>query len=296
MIKKIIRKLFGKQQSHLCIINADGSSHRVVHTSREWMETPNWSHDAKWLVFNSNGLLYRLSAESNQAGVSDPVQIDTAAIRDIGNDHVISPDDKLIYFTAHGVVYSVPFSGGTPTRASPDGPINYYVHGVSPDGLWLSCVGYHTELTSGNLGLYLLSSSGGESRRVIHTQSPVDGAEFSPDGAWIYFNGELQAKRRGDSQLFKMRIDGSQVKQLSGDERVNWFPHVSPDGKQLVYLSYAEHTQGHPANQAVILRCMNIETNRTHDVISIIGGQGTFNTNSWAPDSTQFAFVSYSNW
>lgn len=296
MIKKIIRKLLGKQQSHLCIVNADGSGYRVAYTSREWIEAPNWSRDGKWLVFNSNGLLHRLSVEPGVNAKNAPIVIDTASIRDIGNDHVISPDSKEIYFTAHGVVYRVSFTGGIPQRVSPDGLIHFYVHGISPDGLLLSCVGYHTELTSGNLALYLLPSLGGESRRITYAQSAVDGAEFSPDGNWIYFNGELQARRRGDSQLFKMRIDGGNVTQLSGDERVNWFPHISPDGKLLVYLSYAEHTQGHPANQSVILRCLNVETNHTHDVISIRGGQGTFNTNSWAPDSTRFAFVCYSDW
>jgi Tol biopolymer transport system component len=40
---------------------------------------------------------------------------------------------------------------------------------------------------------------------------------------------------------------------------------------------------------------MNPDGSDAHPIISLFGGQGTINVNSWAPDGTKFAFISYSN-
>jgi len=39
-------------------------------------------------------------------------------------------------------------------------------------------------------------------------------------------------------------------------EYADWFPHPSPDGKQVVFLSYDRSVEGHPANKDVVLRMM----------------------------------------
>jgi|UPI00068D8BFC Tol biopolymer transport system component len=41
----------------------------------------------------------------------------------------------------------------------------------------------------------------------------------------------------GHAQLFRMLRDGSSIQQLTFDDRVNWFRHISPDGKTLVDMS-----------------------------------------------------------
>ena len=90
-----------------------------------------------------------------------------------------------------------------------------------------------------------------------------------------------------------MRQDGSEVQQLTHDERVNWFPHCSPDGQHIAYLSYPPGTEGHPPDRAVELRIMNPEGGKMRSLVSCWGGQGTINVNSWAPDSQRFAYVAY---
>ena len=56
-----------------------------------------------------------------------------------------------------------------------------------------------------------------------------------------------------------MRQDGSEVHQLTDDERVNWFPHCSPDGQHIAYLSYPLGTERNPPDRAVELRIMNLD-------------------------------------
>ena len=119
-----------------------------------------------------------------------------------------------------------------------------------------------------------------------------DGSEFSPDGEWIYFNSERGSTLPGHAQLFRMSRDGARVEQLTEDERVNWFPHISPDGNHIAYISFPSGTLGHPADLDVILRLIdNGATAR--DLVYLFGGQGTINVPSWAPDSRRIAFVAY---
>jgi len=43
------------------------------------------------------------------------------------------------------------------------------------------------------------------------------------------------------------------------EEYADWFPHPSPDGKQVAFLSYDRSVEGHPANKDVVLRLMPSE-------------------------------------
>ncbi len=119
-----------------------------------------------------------------------------------------------------------------------------------------------------------------------------DGPEYSPDGEYIWFN----SVRTGLMQVWRMRADGSEQKQMTFDESNSWFPHVSPDGETVVYIAYRKGDVApgdHPANKHVELRAMSARGGEYRVLAKLIGGQGTINVNSWSPDSKRFAFVSY---
>lgn len=122
---------------------------------------------------------------------------------------------------------------------------------------------------------------------------PVDGPEYSPDGCWISFNAEDRARAAGHAQIYRVRPDGSGPQQLTDDDGVNWFPHPSPDGRWVAFLRYPPGTRGHPANRPVVIRMMRADGQDIGDVVALLGGQGTLNVNSWAPDSERLAFVAY---
>ncbi len=90
-----------------------------------------------------------------------------------------------------------------------------------------------------------------------------------------------------------MRPDGGEVTQLTFDERVNWFPHVSPDGSAMAYLSYPPLTNGHPENLPVQIVVADPLGREVTARIDAFGGRGTINVPSWAPDSTRLAYVEY---
>jgi Tol biopolymer transport system component len=90
-----------------------------------------------------------------------------------------------------------------------------------------------------------------------------------------------------------MRSDGSEQVQVTADEFNNWFPHISPDGKQMVFLTYEKGVAGHPPDKNVMLRLMSMSDRNVSVLAKLLGGQGTINVSSWSPDSRQLAFVSY---
>jgi TolB protein len=94
-------------------------------------------------------------------------------------------------------------------------------------------------------------------------------------------------------QIWRMRADGSAQEQITSDEFNNWFPHISPDGRRMVFLTYEKGVTGHPANKNVMLRLMSLEDQKVSVLAKLFGGQGTINVPSWSPDSKQVAFVSY---
>ena len=93
-----------------------------------------------------------------------------------------------------------------------------------------------------------------------------------------------------------MRTDGSAQEQLTFDDFNNWFPHVSPDGRTIVFITYGPEVapDDHPWYRRVYIRKMPAGGGRPAVVAYLYGGQGSMNVNSWAADSRRIAFVSNS--
>ena len=94
-------------------------------------------------------------------------------------------------------------------------------------------------------------------------------------------------------QIYRMSTEGEKIEPMTSDDNNNWFPHISPDGKSMVFLTYEPDVEGHPQNKNVMLRLMNLEDRKITILAKLFGGQGTINVPSWSPDSKRLAFVSY---
>ncbi|MET0299953.1 MAG: hypothetical protein ABW036_09330, partial [Flavitalea sp.] len=116
--------------------------------------------------------------------------------------------------------------------------------------------------------------------------------EYSPDGKYIYFNWTGS----GTMQLWRMKPDGTQKEQLTFDEYNNWFPHISPDGKWIAFISFPPtiDPKDHPSYKRVSLKIMPLAGGAPKTIAYMYGGQGTINVPSWSPDSKRLAFVSNS--
>jgi len=278
-----------KITSRLEILNVTTGKRTLVKEFPYLIEAPNWTPDGKLLVYNSGGKLYKLSPDNPL----EPQLIHTGFVANCNNDHVISVDGKYIALSHSPVegggsrVYTLPFKGGTPRLITPVGPS--YLHGISPDNKYLA---YCAE-RKGNFDVYIIPFEGGEEIRLTSSEGLDDGPEYSPDGIYIWFN----SVRTGLMQVWRMKSDGSEQTQMTFDEtRNSWFPHISPDGKQVIFITYSKgdlKPNEHLANKNVELRIMPAEGGEPKTLVKLFGGQGTINVNSWAPDSKRLAFVSY---
>ena len=284
------RALAAGQRSELSVFDLACERQEVILSVEGVIEAPNWASDGRTILFNAGGALWLLPAH----GGSAPSRIEAGEVDDFNNDHVLSPDGETIYASSDdGHIYSLPVRGGLPKRISNDHdhPHHCYLHGISPDGETLAYVAVEQRFGQRRINIFTVPARGGPDQRITDLDLPHDGPEYSFDGQWIFFNSERASP--GQSQCFRMRADGSGLEQLTHDERVNWFPHPSPDGRHVVYLSYPEGTQGHPPDKHVLLRLMRPDGSARRDLVALHGGQGTINVNSWAPDSNRLAFVAY---
>lgn len=304
------------QQAELKLVNvATGSATARFTSDTLLFEAPNWSPDGKSLIINGHGRLFRLPVDAEGAG-GGLEEIDLGDIAEINNDHVLSPDGSTAYVSSDdGHIYAVDLggTGSAPAGAEPaaapagtaprrvtndNGPnFKHYLHGVSPDGTTLAYIGLEVSGGQVRTNVYVVPAAGGPDDQLTDDEFPDDGAEFSPAGDWIYFNSERGSTVPGHAQLFRMPAPGNTTaggkpEQLTHDERVNWFPHPSPDGTQIAYVSFPPGTLGHPADVPVVVRLLE-KDGTIRDLAHVSGGQGTMNVPSWSPDGTKIAIVAY---
>ncbi len=270
-------------ESTLETIDIETGRRRIVRRALEHFEAPNWSADGRYLYYNGGGSLWRIPS-----GGGTPKRIATGDVR-INNDHGLSPDGKAIAISgsvnrAQSQIFLIPMAGGTPRLLTPLAPS--YWHGWSPDAATLA----YCAQRNGNYDIYTMPAGGGAETRLTTAEGLDDGPDYSPDGKTIFFNSE----RSGLMRVWRMNADGSQQTIVSeGPETADWFPHPSPDGKWIVYLSYEKSVKGHPPNKDVQLRLAPASGGPSKALAILFGGQGTNNVNSWSPDGRHLAFVSY---
>ena len=122
----------------------------------------------------------------------------------------------------------------------------------------------------------------------------IDGPEYSLDGAWIYLNTEEFGSQPGHAQLARVPATGGALERLLVSDCVDWFPHLSPDGRHAAYISFPPGTLGHPADLEVEIRVVDVgDWESPLHSFALFGGQGTINVNSWSTDGRRFAYVAY---
>jgi hypothetical protein len=279
--------------SVLEILDVTTGQRQVVHRSEQPFEAPNWTRDGSALIYNgsgrgeSRGRLYRFDLTTRRA-----TPIETGSSNRNNNDHVLSFDGTMLGISdqsaGQSAVYTVPVTGGTPKRITPLTPS--YLHSWSPDGKSL----IYTGGRGGEFDIYSIAADGsGHEVKLTDFKGLDDGPEFTPDGRFIYFN----SVRSGKMQIWRMKPDGTDPEQITNDGFHNWFPHISPDGQWMAFISFPAEIDpsDHPYYKHVYLRLMPIGGGDAKVIAYVYGGQGTINVPSWSPDGKMLAFVSNSD-
>ena len=275
------------------IVNVSDGNRMVIFEKPGRFEAPNWMPDGKKLLFNMDGSLYKIPVEGGETE-----KLNTDFANNNNNDHGISFNGKLLAIShmrqglpgGGSTVYVLPLEGGVPKLITEKTPS--YWHGWAPNNKELVYVAMRDGKTVYNI--YKNSTDGAKEVALtdIKAGEHVDGCEYSPDGKYIYYNGN----HTGTMQIWRMKPDGSGREQLTFDKYNNWFPHISPDGKWIVIISFPPDIDpnSHPSYKRVTLRIMPVSGGEPKVIAYLYGGQGTINVPSWSPDSRQVAFVSNS--
>ena len=283
--------------SAITIHDLGAGTSTVVHRGDGIWEAPNWSRDGTFLLVNSNGQLFRIPVD----GSSPPAPLALDPSLRANNDHDFSPDGTRLAISAtspssrQSQVYVADANGANHRLVVAAAPS--YFHGWSPDGRFLSFV---ANRDGKQYDIYRVPAEGGAEQRLTVDPAQDDGPDYSPDGRWIYFN----AQRGVGWNIWRMPADGAgpgdeKAQRVTSDNLEDWFPHPSPDGKSLLFLSFPAGTEGHNDRclrvqlRLIPLPGERVESGRPRTVVETTGGQGTINVNSWSPDSRRFAFVSY---
>ncbi len=126
---------------------------------------------------------------------------------------------------------------------------------VSTDGRWI----VFTSVRDGDLDLYKMRTDGSGLVRLTDRLGYDGGAFFSRDGQWICYRSSYPADsaaaeyksmlirhlvRPTQMNLWVMRADGSDKRQVTSRPGASFAPYFTPDGKALIYSSNWEQPRG----------------------------------------------------
>lgn len=320
------RQLLPGQTSRVHVYDVASRTSRLVFESSELLvEAPNVLHDGT-IVLNGGGDLWLLRQTGPVLDETALVPVPMPGVAEINNDHVLDPSGESVVVSARdGELYRVPLpDGGSATRITDTASVlpvvrKYYLHGIAPDGSALAAiVGERTPEGVWTTDVALVDPVTGATTFLTRDEHPDDGCTITPDGRTLLFNTERFTA--GTAQLASLRLGGDgggagdggagdggasdgaagDPVRITADDRVDWFPHLSPDGAHLLYLSYEPGVQGHPADHRVELRLLPGVLARgarlavvPETLVALDGGQGTVNVPPWSPDSRWFAYCDY---
>jgi TolB protein len=202
-----------------------------------------WSPDGRELAFVSgrDGDLEVFVMDADGSGVRQLTH-NTAGPGSPAGDHSPdwSPDGDALVFVSdrddpEGDVYRMAADGTEVTRLTATPFVTDYSPSWSPDGRHIA---FGSTLAGfDNPEVYRMRTDGSDLRRLTRTADGVwdDNPEYSPDGRTIVFSSN---RGGADRDLYTMRVNGGQVRELTGEDGVDeWFPTWTADGRSVLYWS-----------------------------------------------------------
>lgn len=207
----------------------------------------------------------------------------------------VSPDGQTVAFDLLGDIYTMPISGGTPTRISEGLPYETQPR-FSPDGKRIA----FTSDRGGGDNIWIMNRDGSDKRQLTNESFRLlNQPSWSPDGQYIVAKKHFTTGRSlGTGEVWMYHVSGGDgvllVKRPSEQHQKELGePIFAPDGKHIYYtrnttpgpiFEYAQDSN----NQIFAIERYDIETGK---IDGVIGGEGGAVRPTPSPDGKKIAYV-----
>jgi TolB protein len=201
-------------------------------------------------------------------------------------------------YSAYQIYYAT--DGGKIEKALTTGPGYNAEATLSADGKKI----VFTSSRDGDLDIYKMDANGTNVRRLTNTPGYDGGPFFSPDAKWIVYRAHhpssAEEKSRynallaqdlvepSEMDLWVMRADGSQQRQITQLGGASFAPAFFPDSRRILFASNYEH----PGSSQFELYAVN-RGGEAFERVTWVGGFNAFP--HFSPDGKKVVFISNRN-
>ena len=236
---------------------------------------------AKWDVSAPPGMTVR----------EVPIQVEEGTWMNLD----VSPDGQTLAFDLLGDIYTMPISGGTPTRIASGLPYETQPR-FSPDGKRIA----FTSDRGGGDNIWIMNRDGSDKRQLTNESFRLlNQPSWSPDGQFIVAKKHFTTQRSlGTGEVWLYHVSGGEgvllVKRPNEQHQKELGePIFAPDGKHVYYtrnttpgaiFEYAQDSN----TQLFAIERYDLEAGKSE---SVIGGEGGAVRPTPSPDGKKIAYV-----
>jgi Tol biopolymer transport system component len=164
----------------------------------------------------------------------------------------------------------------------------------SPDGKSIA----FTSTRDKDLDIYIMSADGSGQKRLTTTKGDDGHPHWYPDGSRIIFNSARMSDAPAQTnvdEIFSMKPDGSDVKQITDLKSVSTYASVSPDGRKIVFRGSAltpAYAWDMTSNENLLNSEIFVMDIDGKNLVNISNSASFDGWPAWSPDSNRLVFAS----